>query len=319
MFLDLSDNNQKIDFLGGEPMKHFFVVVAVLIYTSSAFGNTANLSGTSYSISFHGTSVNIWGTKVGFLFTTYDGDRYGTPYYDGTYGPDMVVSHELKKVGNLYKMDYVVVELGAVAGGGEVHLDLASPDINNNGIDDVCEKSMSFNGSISGTWYRSGGKENELSGTLTRNANSHHGTYSITFTFSGEVFYLLGDFYVGTVSGTLNYLEKEKTVSITYTSTFESQSSPETLETTYEILDQNRIRVNAKDIFPSTVFTRSGNTYSAVIVLTDGELGTSWPDYQKWQMVIQDTNDSDGDGIPDLSDPPQSKAMPWIPLLLLDE
>jgi hypothetical protein len=35
-------------------------------------------------------------------------------------------------------------------------------------------------------------------------------------------------------------------------------------------------------------------------------------DYQKWQTVIQDTNDSDGDGVLDLSDPPQSKAMPWI-------
>ena len=29
---------------------------------------------------------------------------------------------------------------------------------------------------------------------------------------------------------------------------------------------------------------------------------TSWPDYQKWLFVVQDTNDSDNDGIPDLSD-----------------
>jgi hypothetical protein len=28
--------------------------------------------------------------------------------------------------------------------------------------------------------------------------------------------------------------------------------------------------------------------------------------------VIQDTNDSDGDGVLDLSDLPQSKALPWI-------
>ena len=298
---------------------NFLMVLAVLIYASSAFGNTANLNGTSYSISFHGTNVNIWGTDVRFLFTTYDGDRYGTPYYDGAYGPNMIVSNELKKDENLYKTDYIVVELGAVAGGGELHLDVAPPDINNNGIDHVCEKSMSFNGSISGTWYTSSGLEPESSGTLTRNANSHHGTYSITRPYGGSVFYLLGDFYVGTISGIINYLEKEKTFSITYTSKFEYQSSPATLETTYEILDQNRIRVNAKGVFPSTVFTRNGNTYSAVIELTDGDSSTSWPDYQKWLLLIEDTNDFDGDGIPDLSDPAQLKAMPWVPLLLLDD
>lgn len=298
---------------------NFLMVLAVLIYASSAFGNTANLNGTSYSISFHGTNVNIWGTDVRFLFTTYDGDRYGTPYYDGAYGPNMIVSNELKKDENLYKTDYIVVELGAVAGGGELHLDLASPDINDNGIDDVCEKSMSFNGSISGTWYTSSGSTAESSGTLTRNANSHHGTYHITYPYGGRVFDLLGDFYVGTISGIINYSEKEKTFSITYTSKFENQSSPVTLETTYEILDQNRIRVNAKGVFPSTVFTRNGNTYSAVIELTDGDSYTSWPDYQKWLLLIEDTNDFDGDGIPDLSDPAQLKAMPWIPLLLLDD
>ena len=296
--------------------------IAVLIYASSAFGNTANLNGTSYSISFHGTNVIVPGaTVVTFKFTTYDGDLSGRPYYDGDYGPNMIVSHELKKDGNLYKTDFVVIEYGYVSDTGELHLDLASPDINDNGIDDVCEKSMSFNGSISGAWYHDGGTVDESSGTLTRNANSHHGAYNITLPFAGMVLKLIGDFYVGTISGIINYSEKEKTFSITYTSKFKNQSYPATLETTYEILDQNRIRVNAKGVFPSTVFTRNGNTYSAVVELTDGngDLYTSWPDYQKWLLLIEDTNDFDGDGIPDLSDPAQSKAIPGIPLLLLED
>ena len=300
-------------------MKHFFVVVAILFCTSSVFANTATISGTSYSMSFHSASVSIGGSIIVVYFTTYDGDRYGIPYYDD-YGGVMYISQELKKVGNLYKMDYFQVVDGYVDDYGEVSLNLASPDTNNNGIDDVCEKSMSFNGSISGNWYSYDGSSGGLSGSLTRNANSHHGTYSITAhnTDVGDMF-MSGDFYVGTVSGTLDYSPKEETVSFTYTSTFDSQSSPETLEPTYEILDKDRIRIDAKDTFPTTIFTRNGNTYTAVVVLTDGELETSWPDYQKWQIVIQDTNDTDGDGIPDLSDPPQSKAMPWIPLLLLDD
>jgi hypothetical protein len=293
--------------------------IAVLIYASAAFGNTANLNGTSYSISFHGTNVNVWDTIVTFKFTTYDGDLYGRPLHDGDYGPNMIVSHELKKDGNLYKTDFVVIEYGYVSDTGELHLDLASPDINDNGIDDVCEKSMSFNGSISGTWCHDGGTVDESSGTLTRNANSHHGAYQITLPFAYMVLTLIGDFYVGTISGIINYSEKEKTFSITYTSKFKYQSSPVTLETTYEILDQDRIKVNAKGIFPSTVFTRNGNTYSAVVELTDGDSYTSWPDYQKWLLLIEDTNDFDGDGIPDLSDPAQSKAIPAIPSLLLNE
>lgn len=304
-------------------MKQFFVTITILICASSAFGNTANISGTSYSISFSSTSVNVGGALLEFFFTTYDGDTYGIPYYDD-YGEYLYISQELKKVGSLYKMDYFIVEGGEVDSWGEISINITSPDVNNNGIDDLCEKSMSFNGSISGNWYSndysndhsSGG----LSGSLTRNANSHHGIYSLTAhnTDVGDMS-MSGDFYVGTVSGTLDYSVKEKTVSFTYTSTFDSLSSPETVESTYEILDENQIKLHAKDAFPTTVFTRNGNTYTAVVVLIDGESSTSWPDYQKWQIVIQDSNDTDGDGIPDLSDPPQSKAMPWIPLLLLDE
>jgi PKD repeat protein len=289
-------------------MKHFFIVIAILICTSSAFGNTANISGISYSISFHTTSVYIEGFFVEFYFTTYDGDRYSIPLYD-YYGGYYYYSQELKKVGSLYKMDYFMVVNGYMDDYGEISLNLFSPDINNNGIDDVCEKSMSFNGPISGNWYSQDGTSGGLSGSLTRNANSHHGTYNITAynTYVGDVS-MSGNFYVGTVSGTLDYSPKEETVSVTYTSTFSSQSPPETLEMTYEILDQDRIRINAKDNFPTTIFTRNGNTYTAVVVFTDGDSDTSWPDYQKWQTVIQDTNDTDGDGIPDLSDPPQAKA-----------
>ena len=158
-----------------------------------------------------------------------------------------------------------------------------------------------------------------MNGYITRNANSNGGTYNLTAhnTDVGDM-RLSGNFYVGTVSGTIDYLKK-KTVSITYRTTWAFQSSPETIETNYEILDQNRIKINAKDILPSTIFTRNGNIYSAVIMFADGETITSWPDYQKWLITIEDTNDLDGDGIPDLSDPPESKVMPWIPLLLLDD
>ena len=283
-------------------MKRFFLVIAILTFTSSAFGNTAQINGMSYSISFHEASGYIGYSFYECYFTTYDGNRYSVPLYD-YYGGYYYYSQELKKVGSLYKMDYALIVDGYVDDYGEIVLNLGSTDINGNGIDDFCEKSLSFSNSVSGNWYSYDGTSGGLNGSITRNANSNGGTYTLTAynTYVGNMT-LSGNFYVGTVSGTIDYSAKEKSVSIIYTSTFDSQSPPETLETTYEILDENIIKLNANELFPSTVFTRNGNTYSAVIVLADGETDTSWPDYQKWLLIIQDTNDSDEDGIPDLSD-----------------
>jgi hypothetical protein len=274
----------------------------------------------SYSISFYEASTYVGKSLVGFYFTTYDGDRYGIPLYnyDGGY---YYFSRELKKSGNLYKMDYfLIIDNSYLYDYGEIYLDLGSTDNNRNGIDDFCEKSLAFNSSVTGNWYSYDGSSGSLNGFLKRSANSYGGSYTFT-AYNTEIgnISLSGNFYVGTVSGTLNYSARKESISFVYTSKFDYESPPQTIETTYEILDQNKFRLNAKGIFPSTVFTRKGNVYSATFELTDGQPTTSWPDYQKWLVNIEDKNDWDGDGIPDLSDPPKPKAMPWIPLLLLDD
>lgn len=287
-------------------MKRFLVALAVLVFASSAFGSTANLSGISYSISFKETPVY----DIFFCFTAYDGNI-------NTIYPEFY-NRELKKFGSLYKMDYVSIEGGYRDDYGEIFLNLGSGDMNSNGIDDVCEKSLSYNNvSVSGNWYSYDGESGALSGSMSRNANSHEGAYSLTAhgTDMGDM-PLSGNFYVGTLLGTISYSQEEKTVSVDYTTTFDEESPHPVLETTYEIIDEGHIRVDAKDNFPTTIFTRTGNAYTAVVELIDGELSTSWPDYQKWLITIQDNNDSDGDGIPDLSDLPELKFMPCIPLLL---
>jgi hypothetical protein len=81
---------------------------------------------------------------------------------------------------------------------------------------------------------------------------------------------LSGVFYVGTVSGTVNYAPKDKTLSVVFSSTWDSVSSPTTINTTYEIVDENTIKVNAKDLLTKTVFKRSGSTYSATVNMLDG-------------------------------------------------
>jgi hypothetical protein len=47
---------------------------------------------------------------------------------------------------------------------------------------------------------------------------------------------------------------------------------------------------------------RSGRTYSGIWESDDGGVLTSWRDYYRVAVEITDTNDEDGNGIPDFSD-----------------
>ena len=301
----------------------YCILVALMVFlffVPGVHANTATLSGTSYSIMLDDTSANLDGHVVYFFFTTYDGDRYGMPYYYDADAQMLYRSQELKKVGALYKADYFSIINNFIDDYGEVSLNLGDIGSDHNGIDDICEKQKSVNLTVSGAWYSQDGDSGSISGSMNRNTGSQIGSYnlSINNTWAGNI-PLSGNFYSGILSGSVSYSSGNNTISATYTSTWDVQSEAQLLDTTYDILDKNRIRMNAKDFFPTTIFNRSGNTYSAVVVLTDGESSTFWADYQKWFIVITDNNDSDGDGIPDLSDTTDNSKktyLPFLPLLL---
>jgi len=64
-----------------------------------------------------------------------------------------------------------------------------------------------------------------------------------------------------------------------------------------------------------TRLTRHGNSYRGLLQFVDGLPDTSWPDYTQWTFELTDPNDSDGDGIPDLSDAtPLPTAQPTLTL-----
>ena len=294
------------------------LVVFLFFLVPGVHANTATLSGTSYSILLDDTAANMSGSLVYFFFTTYDGDRYGMPYYYDANSQMIYYSQELKKVGTLYKTDYFSIVDNYIDDYGEVSLNLGNIDSDHNGIDDICEKQKAINLSVSGNWYSQDDTSGSISGSMNRNAGSQLGSYnlSINNTWAGNI-PLSGNFYSGILSGSISYSTGNNTFLATYTSTWAVQSQVKHLDTTYEILDENRIRMNAKDFFPATIFNRSGNTYSAVVVLTDGEPSTFWAEYQKWFIVITDNNDFDGDGIPDLSDTTDNSKKPYLPFLPL--
>ena len=109
------------------------------------------------------------GHLVEFGFTTYDGNRYSIPYYD-EYQGYYYISRELKKIGNLlYYTDYFSFVDGYLDDYGEISLNLGSSDSDNNGIDDICEKSKSVNNQISGNWYSCTSESGGISGSIYKN------------------------------------------------------------------------------------------------------------------------------------------------------
>ena len=283
--------------------KYLLPLLIIVLFAPQAFANTATVSGTCYSLEFDAASTYIGGDLVEVYCTTYDGNLSTFHYVWVNNG--YWFSQEVKKIGSLYYTDYITVAGGYIDDYGKIVLNLNSPDANGNGIDDVCEKSRSVNNSISGTWYSYDGSSGGISGGAYRGANFQSGSYSLAVmnTDVGTV-PLSGIFYVVTLSGTVNYTAYspgQKSIFLTYTVTSSSTES-DSLASTYEIVDQDHIRVMGVDFFPTTTFTRNGTVYTADVVLTDGGQQTPWQDYEKWRLVIQDTNDLDGDGIPDLSD-----------------
>jgi len=247
------------------------------------------------------TTFYFNGASYQFYFTTYDDNRYSYPYYFS--GSSILTSRELKKVDSLYKTDYYIISLGYIVDYGEVSLNLYSADSNSNGIDDVCEKSMSFNSSITGNWYSADDTSGAIAGTLTKLSDYHQGSYSLVlYNTALGTQNLSGVYYAGTLAGTITYNPTSYTMELNFSAFFDIEYSLTPFSSTYEIIDANHIKVNAEAGFPTTTFTRNGNAYSALVTLDDGYTNTFWTDYETWYISIHDNNDSDGDGTPDLSD-----------------
>jgi hypothetical protein len=264
--------------------------------------------------------INMEGYPVKFLFTTYDNNRYGYPYYYNSIEGTIHYSKELTKIGTLYFTDYYSLIYSTIDDFGEISLNLGSIDSDNNGIDDICEKAKSINTNVSGNWYSHTNQYGNISGTVFRRANSQRGFYNMTITntWAGDI-PASGDFYIGVLSGNVNYSTSNHSITIDYSTTWDRQLLFEPFKSSYEILDINTVKVIGKDQFPTTNFTRTDDKYSATIELLDGDNNTFWQDYQKWLVVILDSNDSDADGIPDLSDTEDNRKqvnLSILPLLL---
>jgi hypothetical protein len=204
---------------------------------------------------------------------------------------------------------------------GDLVMDVpAATDNNQNGFPDFFEVQQAVAGEQTQGLYAGAVDDGEVSAAWSRAEGSSMGTCRLTLTSSmfGELPEFTAQFELIEYTGTLDYLPGATNVAGTI-HLLRTETPANTLAGPIAF---SRAGTNRFDEFNleagawtnaagqtltftnSTVFrdTALDTNYFALVGFDDGDLQTSAPDYLVWQISIDDANDIDQDGIPDLSD-----------------
>ena len=307
-----------------------------LVIFNSGVSKTASIDATSSSFGMAPTKfIDNSGEEFLYYFTTYDGNKNKEPYHqwigDGTeQNAGIYISQEARlKKGTkyTYEFDYMMLPLSLDdIYYGEIIADINDTDSNNNLIPDFLEINRNANVTTSGKLYNDYPFSiDTFNGKLRRDANNHIGEYEIT-TVNGKV---SGNYIIFNYKGDLEYerFTDNNVLSITALAQGDDpgESAKVYANSTYEIINQDQIRlpnILFTGVVENTVIDNQGNTgnmvtsvssgeailnrqgskYIGIMNLEDGSLRTSWKDYTEFVLIINDTNDADNDGIPDITD-----------------
>ncbi|MDB6111905.1 MAG: hypothetical protein JWR69_3655, partial [Pedosphaera sp.] len=296
-------------------MRTTFLFVSILFaFDCAAQQRTAGFAGSclSLQLGIGNRPDAIYGTMP-YCFTTYDGhaDRYplnqavgsGTINFSGEVRPRAGQAGLYEADYAAYNTVYVSVEYGSIT------LNLPTANADNNGFPDLVQLNQAVNANLTGTatrdWPSSGATS--ISGSLVRSANQRTGSYSLTFADSAAT--LSGNWRISAVVGNITYARGPvNTISLSLV----GELGTYTGNTTFVVNNANQIVLPQFNLFNNdtsvftvqagTTFNRTGKKYVANATLQDGIRETEWPDFIHWVFEINDPNDADGNGIPDLSD-----------------
>jgi hypothetical protein len=294
------------------------VPLACFVMTPAARAETATAVGNCRSILLDPASGYLpGGGQLRTYVTTYDGQ----PGFPSLYQPlpdDSIVFNSELRSGNaqtgLYAADFATYDsVWSEQDYGSFTLTVPTTDSDQNGLPDVAQSDKPGNAQVHGSVVSDfSNRFGSITGTLNRLANSIAGTYFVNVTFDSTTISYSGSLYLFNVSGTCTYSRNDGTISFAFNQTL-PHGGNRTLSglTTFEVVDANQItlrqfNVNASDggtySVLATTLTRSGNKYRGNLQLADGDPQTYWPDYTSWVFEILDQNDSNQNGIPNLSD-----------------
>jgi hypothetical protein len=294
------------------------VSLACLVMTPAARAETATAVGNCRSIFLDPATGYLPGLgQLRTYISTYDGQP-GFPLYQWLPDGSILFSAELRSGDaqtGLYEADFATYDsVWSIQDYGSLTFTLPITDSDRNGLPDIAQKDKPGNaqvyGSVVSDFYDT---FSSITGTLRRSANSITGTYIVNVTTGSNTITYSGSLYLLNVSGTCTYSRNAGTISFTLNETLPHVGN-QTLSgsTTFEVVDANRITLRPFNLNATgggtysvlaTPLTRSGNKYRGNLQLADGNPQTDWPDYSSWVVEILDQNDSNQDGIPNLSDP----------------
>ena len=305
----------------------------LIVPTSNSLAQTKTAQFIAHSKSIYLGSVQATFNDIGtveLFFTTVDGSSSKFPLYQQT-SDGILFSGEARPVSSnssSFETDYAMYSyvLGEWIEFGRAVFKLPSTDSDNNGLLDILQYNKSGNFTTSGTGYVHAPEPEttKLTGTFTRSKNNTVGNYSVyiastkrTLHGQWEIIYASGN--VSYTRGSSNIMDFDFRVDDSSGITVKFKASSQfTIRSQNEIVLPSLMATSDLNITYKVnnqiVFKRIGNRYQATVKVVDGMPQTSWEDYLGAVFEIVDTNDTDKDGVPDLSDnlaqPPAITSQP---------
>jgi hypothetical protein len=203
-------------------------------------------------------------------------------------------------------------------------LDIPDNDANQNGIYDLLEYDQGVAttttiGTYTDTEGAIGGGEGSFTAKWTKPANSHGGTVVITFDFNNPVAFTHG-FQILNYQGDWTAAVKENSTVHGPVTVVRDGVPEQTLggELALSLAQQGEVKLTTTSLtneFGATfewaqpeTMERDRTEYYEFLSVTDGWLYEPTFDFMDWLIIIDDKNDADHDGIPDLTDPPAVTA-----------
>jgi len=202
---------------------------------------------------------------------------------------------------------------------GLIKLDVPTfTDANGNGFDDFFEVSQWGSGVSSGT-YSSPVDNGTVQASWNRTAGSKDGTCVLRFTSktSGPLGDFAHTFELIEYAGTMNYTPAATNVSGTLSLT-QSGDATSQWSGTFLFVKASANRFNELELRPGVLTNATGTltytndiflrdetlltNYYGYVEFDDGDLSTPDADYLIWFLSIDDSNDSNANGIPDFGD-----------------
>lgn len=218
---------------------------------------------------------------------------------------------------------------------GTMYLNLPPySDVNSNRFNDFFESALGVGATTSGT-YTAGAEHGTVTATWSRPAGSKDGTcvlHMVDSTF-GDLGEFRSAFELIEYAGPLLYTPGTNTVSgsVNLVKTGDPTSQ---LQGPVQFVKVATNRFNQLILQPGTWTNNAAQmltytndlyrrdlpwttNYYGLVEFADGDPNTPAPDYLAWVLSINDSNDSDHDGVPDFSDDPQTATTPSVPSLAL--